>query len=91
VIEADLQRALTRYYPSNITGFDEDLNDVIDFIQESLECCGVNNSADWAASPYTMMLGRLPASCCDRDEPAACPENEAFDEVSILPPCSAVM
>lgn len=82
MIEEDLQNALARYYPSNNSAFDDDLNDVVDFIQESLECCGVNNTADWAMfSPYTMELGRLPASCCDRDEPSPCPENEAFDEV----------
>jgi len=55
---------------------------VIDFIQESLECCGINNTDDWMMfSPYTMELRRLPASCCDREEPLACPESEAFDEV----------
>ncbi|XP_065910169.1 23 kDa integral membrane protein-like [Dysidea avara] len=81
VIEEDLLRALGRYYPSNNTAYDEDLNDVIDFIQDSLECCGVNNTADWALfSPYTMELGRLPASCCGNDEPTACPDSRAFDE-----------
>jgi len=74
---------LERYYPSNDTAYDDDLNDVVDTIQDTLECCGVNNTDDWFTySPYSMQLNRLPASCCGRDEPDDCPESEAFTDVS---------
>lgn len=75
--------ALERYYPSNNTEHDEDLNDVVDFIQENLECCGINSTDDWFTySPYSMQLNRLPASCCGREGDEACPQSEAFTDVS---------
>lgn len=83
MIEEDLTNALRRYYPLNDSRFDEDLNDVVDFIQEELECCGINSTADWFTfSPYSMQLGRLPASCCGRDDNQSCDESEAFTDVS---------
>ena len=61
--------------------YDEDLNDVVDFIQETLECCGVNNTDDWLATPYYEETDRLPSSCCD-GEPNDCIPEEAYDKVS---------
>ena len=79
----DLLNALDRYYPSNSsTGdYDEDLNDVVDFIQETLECCGVNNTGDWLTAPYFEETNSLPSSCCD-GEPQECLPNDAYDKVS---------
>ena len=78
-----MTNALQRYYPSNDTEFDEDLNDVVDFIQDTLECCGINSTDDWYDfSPYSMQLDRLPASCCGREDDASCPNGEAFEDVS---------
>ena len=80
----DLLNALDRYYPSNASmgEYDEDLNDVIDFIQETLECCGVNNSMDWIGTPYYEETdGDLPSSCCD-GEPEECPIEESYNKVS---------
>ena len=76
--------ALRRYYPENDTRFDEDLNDVVDFIQENLECCGVvNGTVEWFnLSPYSMQLNMLPASCCGREEGEVCPVADAFEDVS---------
>ena len=82
----DLQNALNRYYPSNTTNgdYDEDLNDVIDFIQETLECCGINNTDDWIDTPYYNETdGDLPSSCCD-GEPSVCSDEDAYNQVS---PC----
>lgn len=82
-IRMDLLNALDRYYPSNNTmEYDEDLNDVIDFIQETLECCGVNNTEDWLATPYYDETDSLPSSCCD-GEPEECFPEGAYDKVSI--------
>ena len=70
------------YYPEGDIAYDEDNNDVVDFIQESLECCGVNSIDDWETySPYHEQRMRLPASCCGREEPDACPNDEAFTDV----------
>ena len=74
--------AIIRYYPENSPAYDDDNNDVIDYIQESLECCGVNSIDDWERfSPYYTKLGRLPPSCCGREEPSNCTESEAFNDV----------
>lgn len=76
-------RALDRYYSSNDTmNYDEDLNDVVDLIQESLECCGINNTEDWMSSPYYEENMRVPSSCCDKDEPEVCQPNEIYTKVS---------
>ena len=82
-LELDLISALRRYYPSNDDNFDEGLNDAVDYVQDNLECCGiVNGTIDWLTySPFTMTLMRLPSSCCGRDEPEDCPEDEAFSDV----------
>ena len=69
------------YYPKGFTEYNEDNNDVVDFIQESLECCGASSIDDWNISPYYKKLRTLPASCCGREEPDACPMNEAFTDV----------
>ena len=81
-IENNLIRALGLYYPESDIAYDEDINDIVDFIQENLECCGVTSINDWSAfSPYSMQLDRLPASCCDREEPDVCSDDEAFTDV----------
>ena len=78
----DLLNALDRYYPpnTNTSDYDEDLNDVIDFIQETLECCGVNNTEDWEDTPYFEETdGLVPSSCCaGRGE---CRPEEAYNKV----------
>lgn len=82
-IEADLTSALQRYYPMNDSRYDEDLNDVVDFIQENLECCGINSTQDWFTySPYSMDVGELPGSCCGREGEEVCPDDEVFTDVS---------
>jgi len=81
---SDLQNALNRYHVSNSTEYNEDLNDVVDFIQESLECCGINNTGDWNQTSYFKETNSLPPSCCGRSEPESCSENEAYDKVSAL-------
>lgn len=74
--------AINRYFPENSPGYDDDNNDVIDYIQESLECCGARSIDDWIPfSPYYIALERLPASCCGREEPSNCTESEAFNDV----------
>lgn len=83
-IQSDLQNALNSYYSSNDTSgeYDEDLNDVVDFIQEALECCGINSTEDWDETPFYRETNRLPSSCCGRSEPENCTRDEAYDQVS---------
>ena len=78
----DLLNAVNRYYLSNSSRYDEDLNDAIDFIQENLECCGINNTDDWRNTSYFRETGSLPSSCCE-GEPEDCTPAEAYDKVSI--------
>lgn len=75
--------ALRRYYPTNSTNHDDDLNRAVDAVQERFKCCGVvNGTEDWFAySNYSITLMRLPASCCGRNEPQACPEADAYSDV----------
>ena len=86
-INMDLQNALNSYYPpdTNSTGeYDEDLNDVVDFIQESLKCCGINSTEDWLNTPfYNETGGELPSSCCGRSDSEECPFDEAYGKVSV--------
>lgn len=81
-LETDLLEALRRYYPTNSTNHDDDLNRAVDAVQERFKCCGVvNGTEDWFAySNYSITLMRLPASCCGRDEPQACPEADAYSD-----------
>ena len=80
------------YYPEGSIEYDEDNNDVVDFIQESLECCGVNSIHDWTAiSPYYDELGELPPSCCGREEPDLCSIDEAFTDVRKIEICSCMI
>merc|ERR1712224_1109409 len=47
----------------NGTSYDDMSNStqkVVDLIQETLECCGLDNATDWT--------GDLPASCCDTSD-----------------------
>ena len=77
--------ALDRYYsPNDTENYDKDLNDVVDLIQESLECCGINNTEDWMSSPYFEESMRVPSSCCDKDEPEVCEEDEVYTKVRDL-------
>lgn len=68
----------------NASQFDEDLNDVVDFIQDNLECCGIsNNTVDWFTySPFSMMLGRVPGSCCGLEGEEECQQSDIFEDVS---------
>ena len=54
----------------------------MDFIQDSFECCGITNSTDWFNTTFYEETDHLPSSCCGRDEPETCPEDEAYDKVS---------
>ena len=84
-IAIDLINAISLYYPSNAPEHNDELNDVVDFIQENLECCGVIGIDDWLNfSPYYMELNRLPASCCGHDEEASCTSSEAFTDVRLV-------
>ena len=55
---------------------------MVDFIQETLECCGINSTEDWDETPFYQETDRLPSSCCGRNEPDDCPRDEAYDQVS---------
>ncbi|CAI8028546.1 Tetraspanin-7 [Geodia barretti] len=55
----------------------ESITDAWDFVQENLECCGVNNYTDWADDPN---VNSYPASCCSNDP--------VVNASSNLPPCS---
>ena len=80
-----MTRALQLYHSSNDTAHNSDHNEIVDFIQERLDCCGITNASDWFIySPYSMELDKLPSSCCGLDEPKDCPETDAYSEVSIL-------
>lgn len=76
--------ALQRYYPSSAEEFDEDLNDVVDFIQDGLECCGIiNGTVDWMIySPFYTALNRVPGSCCGLEDEEECNEEDIFEDVS---------
>ncbi|KAL5264288.1 hypothetical protein ACHWQZ_G005403 [Mnemiopsis leidyi] len=58
----------------NETAYDDMSNStqkVVDLIQETLECCGLNNATDWT--------GQLPASCCET------PDSNSTDSNSTEP------
>jgi hypothetical protein len=55
----------------------ESITDAWDFVQENLECCGVNNYTDWADDPN---VNSYPASCCSNDPVVNASSNQ--------PPCS---
>jgi hypothetical protein len=55
----------------------ESITDAWDFVQENLDCCGINNYTDWADDPN---VNSYPASCCSNDP--------VVNASSNLPPCS---
>ena len=73
---------MSLYYPEDATDYDKDINSVVDFIQERLECCGVNKIDDWFITPYYARFCGLPPSCCEDDKSVVCPQFEAFTDVS---------
>lgn len=48
-------------YGQNFTSTDERITDAWDYVQEQLECCGINNYTDWAIVPT---VDEYPESCC---------------------------
>ncbi|XP_065097945.1 tetraspanin-33 [Paramisgurnus dabryanus] len=53
---------------------DQDLENVIDFVQKKFQCCGVNSYSDWSKNIYfnlsdhnpSLEAGGVPFSCCKR-------------------------
>ncbi|XP_006033198.1 tetraspanin-36-like [Alligator sinensis] len=43
--------------------------DVVDYLQEQFQCCGVNNYSDWTTTPWFNSTGNnsVPVSCCKQD------------------------
>lgn len=82
LIRSDLQRALGNYYNDTTEGYDEPLNDAVDFIQETLECCGITNYTDWINTTFFDDTDRLPSSCCGKSEPNTCLGGEIYTKVS---------
>ncbi|XP_071964815.1 tetraspanin-36-like [Antedon mediterranea] len=53
----------------NEYGTDKEVTDSIDEIQETLECCGVENSTDWADTTWGKKhLLQVPGSCCKKGQ-----------------------
>lgn len=82
-IRSDLLNALDSYYNDSNTGYDEELNDAVNFIQENLKCCGINGAADWINSTYYDESRRLPSSCCENESDNCQPE-QAYNKVSMF-------
>lgn len=63
--------AITEYRASeDDEGYNEDANDAVDFLQNALDCCGIDGPEDWGEfNPDYVTIEGLPRSCdCDDDD-----------------------
>ncbi|XP_069473493.1 CD63 antigen-like [Ambystoma mexicanum] len=60
----------------NQYGYDDDITSGVDTLQKSFQCCGAQNSSDWDTSPFRLLKGALPSSCCKGNR-AACGTKES--------------
>lgn len=77
-------------------GYMEDVNDFVIFVQESLDCCGVNNASDWFYQNPTAVNNTAPPglpACpmCDETERDDCVTFDEFGRTFVAVPdgCAA--
>nr|XP_034956556.1 tetraspanin-36-like [Zootoca vivipara] len=66
-VKTDLHEPMLQSY-KNYDGKTEESH-IIDFLQQELQCCGVDNYTDWIGSRWYNATGNhsVPVSCCKRD------------------------
>ena len=69
-VEKQFKKYISEYRDPGDYDYDETVNDFVDAVQETLECCGLNGPLDWATenTNYAILYG-VPDSCgCDVDD-----------------------
>ncbi|KAI1298175.1 CD63 antigen [Halotydeus destructor] len=66
--EHGLSNGLNKYNASNP---DAHYTRIIDDLQSSFKCCGINNASDWWGLVDPFQPNLLPKSCCDKTNPEA--------------------
>jgi hypothetical protein len=66
-IRENMEEAIMDYrFNSSAADFDEDNNDVVDRVQNTFDCCGIDNATDWRTFNlifFNANGGQPPASC----------------------------
>lgn len=69
-IRENMEDAIRDYrFNSTDEDFDEDVNDVVNRVQDTFECCGVDNATDWFSinGNFTRDNGNQPPASCNCD------------------------
>ncbi|XP_075049845.1 tetraspanin-36-like [Mixophyes fleayi] len=53
----------------------------VDFIQEELQCCGVNNYTSWQNTTWLQVNGSVPLSCCRKNVTDCQGKLDALDKI----------
>lgn len=54
--------------------------ELVDVIQSTLHCCGVDSASDYSLRSGSHFNGTIPGSCCGKPEGSLCDRGEAYQE-----------